>query len=189
MRPGAWSTVGFLGPDERLEDVLTADARALAELGLTPVELAEPLELLIDAYELFLIDRSPFDLPPMYEEEVARYEASRAEIERRFGPIDSARFQVGERYEINFGQSCGTQICPWSLNDLSGTAWCGAGSGGSGEWRIRNLVTGDEMRGPDLIVHLIRAHGFFEGRESPYRVDAVRLARLLELGPFAPPPV
>ena len=80
--------------------------------GLTPVELAEPLELLIDAYEPLLIDRSPFDLPPMYEEEVARYEASRAEIERRFGPIDSARFQVGERYEINFGQSCGTQICP-----------------------------------------------------------------------------
>jgi hypothetical protein len=42
------------------------------------------------------------------------------------------------------------------------------------------------MCGPDLIVHLITEHGFFEGQESPYRVDPERLARLLELGPLAP---
>jgi hypothetical protein len=28
MRPGAWSERGFLGQDERLEDVLAADAGA-----------------------------------------------------------------------------------------------------------------------------------------------------------------
>jgi hypothetical protein len=33
-----------------------------------------------------------------------------------------------------------------------------------------------------LIVHLIREHGFFEGRESPYRVDPGDLVRVLELG-------
>ena len=35
MRPGAFSQGGFLGEDERLEDVLAADARALEELGLS----------------------------------------------------------------------------------------------------------------------------------------------------------
>jgi hypothetical protein len=41
------------------------------------------------------------------------------------------------------------------------------------------------MRGPELITHLIREHGFFEGFESPYRVDPRALAELLQLGPFA----
>jgi hypothetical protein len=29
------------------------------------------------------------------------------------------------------------------------------------------------MEGPGLIIHLIREHGFFEGLNSPYRVDPI----------------
>jgi hypothetical protein len=43
------------------------------------------------------------------------------------------------------------------------------------------------MRGPELITHLIRERGFFEGFASPYRVDPHALAKLLQLGPFAEP--
>jgi len=74
----------------------------------------------------------------------------------------------------------GFQICPWAPNVHRGQ--CTAGGGvdyGSMEWRIRNLETGEELRGPGLAVHLIRDHHFFEGRDSPFRVDPARLARIL----------
>jgi len=47
MRPGALSTAGFLGKEERLLDVLTADNRYVTEeLKLTHQELAKPLLIL-----------------------------------------------------------------------------------------------------------------------------------------------
>ncbi len=71
---------------------------------------------------------------------------------------------------------CGTQECPFSPPYPS---WpCGAHNA---RWRIRNRKTGQVMEGPGLIVHLIEAHGFFEGKESPYRVDPRALAELVEL--------
>jgi hypothetical protein len=52
-------------------------------------------------------------------------------------------------------------------------------------WHVRNRHTSEELSGPGLIVHLIRAHRFFEGFESPHRVDPLALARVLGLGPYA----
>ena len=51
--------------------------------------------------------------------------------------------------------------------------------------KIRNGDNGFKLAGPGLIVHLIGAHTFFEGFESPYRVEPRALAQLLQLGPFA----
>jgi hypothetical protein len=148
MRPGAFSQRGFLGEDERLEDVLEADARTLEELGLSAEELATPLDRLIDAAE-----------------------ASRGR---------SAR--VDDRFDIRIEVFTGFQICPWAPEPHSGQ--CPAAGGvrhASVEWHLRNRRTGDRLAGPGLIVHLIRAHGFFEGLQSPSRVDPRALARILEL--------
>ena len=46
---------------------------------------------------------------------------------------------------------------------------------------ITNNRTGETLKGPGLIVHLIRDHHFFEGKQSPYRVDPEKAARVLEL--------
>jgi hypothetical protein len=76
----------------------------------------------------------------------------------------------------------GFQICPWATDPHH--AQCSAGGGvrhASVSWRIRNLKTGQEMRGPGLIVHLMRDHHFCEGHGSPFRVDPSDLARLLNL--------
>ncbi|MDR3726709.1 MAG: hypothetical protein P4K86_06700 [Terracidiphilus sp.] len=51
MRPGAFSRVGFLGPQESLQEVLEADRIEVERLGLTFTRLAESLEKLIDAAE------------------------------------------------------------------------------------------------------------------------------------------
>jgi hypothetical protein len=148
MRPGAFSQRGFLGPAERLEDVLEADARTLLELGLSAGGLADALERLIHA----------------------------AEASRR----RSAR--VDDRFEVEVEIFTGFQICPWAPSPHSGQ--CTAGGGvrhASVEWRLRNLDTGERLAGPGLIVHLMRAHSFFEGFESTSRVDPRALARVLGL--------
>jgi len=154
MRPGAVSQAGFLGAEERLEDVLAADARTLDELGLTAEQLAAPLDRLLDAAE----------------------EA----------PGRSTR--ADNQFEISIELFTGFQICPWAPSPHSGQ--CSAGGGvrhASVNWRLRNLRSGKHLNGPGIIVHLIRAHGFFEGVGSPHRVDPRALAQILDLGPASEP--
>jgi hypothetical protein len=153
MRPGVFSQTGFLGEDERLEDVLASDARTLAELGITAEELAAPLDRLLDAAEA----------------------------------AGGGSARVDSRFEIRIELFIGFQICPWAPHPHSGQ--CTAGGGvrhASVEWQLRNLADGSRLRGPGLIVHLIGAHGFFEGIHSPHRVDPRSLARILGLSPPAP---
>lgn len=52
MRPGAFSKVGFLGPDERLRDVIAMDSEVLRKLNLTCAEIASKLDDLITAAEI-----------------------------------------------------------------------------------------------------------------------------------------
>jgi hypothetical protein len=100
---------------------------------------------------------------------------------RRFDWVQLNHFQVQlQAYR-------GYQNCPWS-DDMKCTTlvdnW-GNVQFSDLDWLVRNTRTGQEMHGPGLIIHLVRDHSFFEGLESPYRVDPSQLARLLELGPFA----
>jgi hypothetical protein len=88
-------------------------------------------------------------------------------------------------FEVSVTSYSGFQMCPWSP-DIH-RVQCTAGGGvqfSSLDWCIRNVISDQKMCGPGLIVHLIRDHHFFEGFESPYRVDPHELAHLLEVGPF-----
>ena len=106
-------------------------------------------------------------------------------LDRLIDAAEAARrrsARVDGRFEIRVEVFTGFQICPWAASPNSGQ--CTAGGGvrhASVEWQLRNLRTGERLGGPGLIVHLIRAHGFFEGFESPSRVDPGALARILEL--------
>jgi hypothetical protein len=145
MRPGALSKTGFLGPDERLAEVIAADFQTLRTLDLDYAQIGASLDALLVAAEA-----SP---------------GRRASL----GVLE-CRVQVHQ----------GFQICPWARDLRRGQ--CAAGQGvrhGSIDWWITNLVTGEEMRGPGLIVHLIRDHHFFEGKMVPNRVDPARLAYVL----------
>jgi hypothetical protein len=92
---------------------------------------------------------------------------------------------AGERasseYRVEITKYLGPQICPWSPNQTY-TECPGIGLDlASIDWTIDNLQTGESAHGPGLIVHLLHDHHFAEGRQSPYRVDPVALARLLGL--------
>lgn len=115
---------------------------------------------------------------------LARLGVTYDELAGRLGAlIRAAPARVGHLVvEVAF--CAGRQVCPWS-SDIHHRQ-CTAGGGveyDSCDWLIRNLRSRQVMCGPGLIVHLIRDHHFFEGVESPYRVDPAELARLLELVP------
>ncbi|MDI1476833.1 hypothetical protein [Polyangium sp. y55x31] len=81
-------------------------------------------------------------------------------------------YDVG-RFRVRLMQWGGSQECPWLCAIDSGWA--------SIDFAIENRRTGAKLRGPGLIVHLIAEHGFFEGKESPYRVDPRQAAEVLGL--------
>ena len=45
---------------------------------------------------------------------------------------------------------------------------------------VRNRRTGREITYTDLHIHLVRVHGFYEGRGSPFRLEPKDLAEALE---------
>jgi hypothetical protein len=49
------------------------------------------------------------------------------------------------------------------------------------DFLILEPKSGQHLRGAGLMGHLIRAHHFFEGAESPYRLDPQRVAQVLSL--------
>src|SRR5262249_57554118 len=51
MRPGAFSRTGFLGSEEKLRDVVAADAETLQNLHLSYAEIASKLDDLLVAAE------------------------------------------------------------------------------------------------------------------------------------------
>ena len=74
----------------------------------------------------------------------------------------------------------GFQICPWSENIHQ--KQCTYGSGvkfGSVDWTIKNLQKRLSLTGSGLLVHLIGDHHFFEGKQSPYRIEPLQLCSLL----------
>jgi hypothetical protein len=120
-------------------------------------------------------DRALLELGVTHEELAARLDG----LLRTAMPASPLSAHV-ENFEIKTEMFTGFQICPWAPDIHSGQ--CTAGGGvdyGSVNWKIRNLRTGQEMHGPGLAVHLIRDHHFFEGLNSPCRVDPLELARLL----------
>jgi len=46
---------------------------------------------------------------------------------------------------------------------------------------VRNLRLKKEITFSDLNIHLIVAHGFYEGKGSPFRLEPVKLAQVLEI--------
>jgi hypothetical protein len=91
-------------------------------------------------------------------------------------------------YNVRVQRYKGPQICPFAPQPHENP--CPGGGGmrlASIDWDIQNTRSSVRLSGPGLIVHLIGAHTFFEGLQSPYRVAPRALAELLELGPFAVP--
>jgi hypothetical protein len=176
MRPGAYSAVGFLGITESLEKVLKQDEQTLKELGITFEKLAFELEKIVG--EAWEIERK---CNKSRELAISSFEWVQKARLQLFPPIllvpdnlpDRDIGNIYNEYQVFFTAFRGIQECPWDCQ-LENT-WS------SFDFLLINRKSGEYLFAPGLIIHLIREHHFFEGKESPYRVEPFRLARVLGL--------
>jgi hypothetical protein len=76
-------------------------------------------------------------------------------------------------YEVRIADVRGVIPCPWGH----------PGTYPKTNVSLRNLATNDELAWTALSVHMVRDHGFYQGRGSRFRVDPPTAARALGLSP------
>ena len=83
---------------------------------------------------------------------------------------------IDDKYVAKYTAWRGSQVCPWrdeiGYNNFPHS---------SHDFEIYNKETNEELFFPGLIVHLIREHHFYEGKDSPYRVDPEKAKRVLDI--------
>jgi hypothetical protein len=177
MRPGAFSGEGFLGITESLESVMNQDQQTLDRLGISHQQIADALAKVLHSVQaqrdrLLRVSYSEYthrehDGPKWYLAKHAPVSAF-ADL-----PGIDLGYLVDSKFQVFIQQFRGLQECPWE---------CEYDPWSSFEFAILNRQSGEYITGPGLIVHLIREHQFFEGLESPYRVDPAKVVHVLELG-------
>lgn len=91
------------------------------------------------------------------------------EFTRLAGPALGNWIETEDKYQLRSDEWKGSLICPWP-------------HAGRYEKRIttcRRLDTNETIEWSDLNIHLIEAHGFFEGRGSSFRLEPTDLVRIL----------
>jgi hypothetical protein len=180
MRPGAYSGRGFLGQTESLEAVIAKDNQTLRKLGVSRWQIADGLEdilqcVLDQRHELLESNAAEYwqregegRIPDLYRpRSIPYFTADNL-------PSTDLGYLVGDKLQVFIAQYRGLQDCPWGCDS---ERWSGF------DFLILNRRSGGYVTGPGLIVHLIRKHHFFEGLESPYRVDPAKVVQVLELVP------
>jgi hypothetical protein len=181
MRPGAYSEKGFLGQLESLKTVVSQDKQRLKMLGVSFEQIGATLENVLrcveDQRNKLLIDGNYPEygrregererrIPNLYHSEsIPRFTVENL-------PDMDVGFLVGRNLQVFIMQYRGLQECPWG---------CEYERWSSFDFLILNRQSGKYVTGPGFIVHLIRKHHFFEGLESPYRVNPEIAVQVLEL--------
>jgi len=87
------------------------------------------------------------------------------QITRQCAPRFGFFTKINDKIEACVDESRGLIVCPWPHKaDFTKTVTT-----------IRRLDTGTELRWSNLNIHMIRAHGFFEGKGSPFRLEPKEL--------------
>ncbi|MEK7545075.1 MAG: hypothetical protein AAB551_03005 [Patescibacteria group bacterium] len=152
---------GYLGPDEDLQKLIETDARFLEERGLTHEQVAEAVE------QLFASENpEEFRGTPIISLEYIHSPPCPWRDFIAVSPFDF-RKKVTEIVVINR-----TKVDEFFklLDERKGL-----GVNDYAELVKRDLVAVFS----DLHPHLIRAHQFFEGHATPYRVDPTKVAHFL----------
>jgi hypothetical protein len=150
MRAGKYSTMGFLADDERLEEIIKADAACLKKHNITHQQIADRLESIMG-------------------------QALRKRNVGAYYNEGAAGDLIEGKFSVSIMGYLGYQICPFR----DGIPTCGKGNR---DFEIYNTENEGDLQIPDLIVHLIRDHHFFEGGDY-YRLDPEEAIKTLELKP------
>jgi hypothetical protein len=175
MRPNAYSDGGFIGINESLETILQNDEFTLQSLGISFEKISEKLGNILAA----ALNRRGKLCETNYQEFMEREKYDSTLWKRKPTHIFSldnlpdikTGYLIESRYQVFFFQHFGYQECPWNCEYDTWSCFL---------ILLLNREIGQCIKMPGLIVHLIREHHFFEGIDSPYRVDPIKLAQILE---------
>jgi len=119
--------------------------------------------------EILDTDRSTVQSLGLTHERIADCldEAARAAIAALGRPVDLA----GGRLRAVYCEAMGLIPCPWADGTRRPT----------GELLVTEPARGRQLRYTPLSVHMIRRHGFYEGRGSTYRLDPALVADIFRL--------
>jgi len=136
MRPGGLSTKGFLGPKEKLLDILAEDNdHVVGKLGLSHQELARHLLVL--------------------------------------GAIAQKKSQVvlyhGQKFFVQAVVFRGFALSPFQDGTKTNT-----------EITVTNEATGKKLIYSLLVPIMMERYGFYEGHDTPYRVEPGRIIEVLD---------
>lgn len=161
--PGGSSRVGFLAWGEDLAAVVRADTATLTRLGVTGPVVGETLKRLLDSYLRVVTELADLLSPDLDSLERTRL------IEQALGAAGLVSHAVTAQL------TRGYQRCPFT-GCVYATRFC---PHSHLEFCLVNRDSGETVRGPGLIWHLIADHQFFEGPQSPHRVDPEQLVKVL----------
>lgn len=85
---------------------------------------------------------------------------------------------VEDRFRVRIEAARGKLPCPWGHPGLYPKTHV----------ELERLDTGERIQWTDLSIHFIEAHGFYQGAESPYRLDPKKVIGILELQPESSSP-
>jgi hypothetical protein len=139
MRPDGLSGVGFLGPNERLVDVLVSDNDWVrGQSGLTHQILSSELKIL-------------------------------SAIGSKHKGRSSVFIYKGQKFRITRGPTlAGSQTSPFADK-----------TSGSSNIVIENLTSKSSIDFSPLLIPMIERYGFYEGLDSPYRLDPKKILEVL----------
>jgi hypothetical protein len=177
MRVGAYSKNGFLGLRESLKQVIDNDSQTLKTLGISSTQIANALEnvlqsvqdqrekLMKENFPEFKTRQASDRIPDLYHPETI------PDFTITNIPDTDIGYLIEGDLQVFTAQYRGIQECPWNCEVEP--KWS------SFDFLILNRQSGEWVTGPGLIVHLIRKHQFFEGLESPYRLEPARVVQVL----------
>ncbi len=145
-------------PDmQRLEAILRSSELAAGSfMGDDPRRVTEVIEA--DAAELFRLDVS-------VEQLVARMKETTAAAQKGLGNW----VRIAGGFEAKLDEARGLIPCPWPHQERFYKRVTTVRRAGA-EWTVR---------WSDLSLHLIEAHGFFQGKGSAFRIEPVEIVRML----------
>jgi hypothetical protein len=152
-KPKQSSTIGFLSSNDELEKVLAADNDTLQNLNITHEQVADCIKWLL--------------------EKTLRYKAIKGHMDESV----TIKFN-GKSFEVSYHHYRGSQRCPWIWKHGN----CDYKGYGNRDVTVKNLDSGLQIQFPDLIIHLIESHYFFEGSTS-YRLNPQDVVDCLEIKP------
>jgi hypothetical protein len=148
------SQEGFLGENEKLLDIMADDnSFVVDEKGLSHQQIALPLLEARRAVENYRSLTRKIPWPKKRENFVVQFKYN------------------GSNYIIQEYGWLGYQQSPFGNDGLMGSI----------DFTITNVETGEKLVFSELAIDLIYHYGFYEGKQTPYRVEPARLIHFFNI--------